>query len=659
YGYGFLAVFIISILSLAGFLAFPLMKKPYYKYLNAFFTALAVGTLFADTTFELLPVIIQSGETSTHVHEHGQTISNQHSDRKIHIPLFLWQMATLVITAYIFYVIELFIHVFMHHRHHRVEVISNSNPQALPMSEINVSQPHRNDSLISTNTVPNLTITADERQTKSTGWMIIIGDGIHNVADGLAIGAAFAENTMFGLTTSIAIACHELPTELGEYMVLIESGFTIRQALLFNFISACTAIIGFFIGASIAQNEAARTWIFAVTAGTFAYIALVDLRTSSIDTDDTKRKLDNTINSDKLQSSFVRHIIDTIGFKSGDSHHKSGPTNAEKYGYGFLSVFIISTFSLGGALIFPLTKKPYYKYLNAFFTALAVGALYADSAFELFPSIIQFDGHSSKSSSNETQTNETEPANDDDEPTVPYFLWQMLLIVLTSYVFYVLELMIVVVINYRNRQSKDDYSLDHENLPVEAVSTLPILTRDRGTTIVSATFPNYSLTPDDKQTPAIGWMIIIGDGIHNVADGLAIGAAFSENILFGITTAIAIACHELPTELGEMMILIESGFTIRRALLFNLFSACTAFIGFFIGASLSADEASRTWIFSITAGIFIYIALVDLWPSLMPESDVFDWIRFACVTVGYLSGVFVMFGLAILTEQVIQDPQNG
>ena len=63
---------------------------------------------------------------------------------------------------------------------------------------------------------------------------------------------------------------------------------------------------------------------------------------------------------------------------------------------------------------------------------------------------------------------------------------------------------------------------------------------------------------------------------------------------------------------GEMMILIESGFTIRRALLFNFFSACTAFVGFFVGASLSENEAARTWIFSVTAGIFTYIALVDL-----------------------------------------------
>ena len=57
------------------------------------------------------------------------------------------------------------------------------------------------------------------------------------------------------------------------------------------------------------------------------------------------------------------------------------------YGYGFLAVFVISSFSLAGAVVFPLTKRPFYKYFNAFFTSLAVGALFSNSTFELLPAV--------------------------------------------------------------------------------------------------------------------------------------------------------------------------------------------------------------------------------------------------------------------------------
>ena len=112
-----------------------------------------------------------------------------------------------------------------------------------------------------------------------------------------------------------------------------------------------------------------------------------------------------------LYLSLVQKVIDTTGIRSEESRNDNiGPTTAQsklsafryfvdlidlcvfcfqslEYGYGFLSIFVISALSLFGILLFPLTKKPYYKYINAFFTGLAIGALYANSAFELIPAV--------------------------------------------------------------------------------------------------------------------------------------------------------------------------------------------------------------------------------------------------------------------------------
>ena len=93
---------------------------------------------------------------------------------------------------------------------------------------------------------------------------------------------------------------------------------------------------------------------------------------------------------------------------------------------------------------------------------------------------------------------------------------------------------------------------------------------------------------------------------------MAIGASFSTSISLGISTTIAVICHEIPHELGNYGVMIKSGFTHFQAVMFNLLSATTCLIGFYIGVSITTDPEVSTWIFSVTAGMFFYIALVDL-----------------------------------------------
>ncbi|EDQ91556.1 uncharacterized protein MONBRDRAFT_15239, partial [Monosiga brevicollis MX1] len=100
--------------------------------------------------------------------------------------------------------------------------------------------------------------------------------------------------------------------------------------------------------------------------------------------------------------------------------------------------------------------------------------------------------------------------------------------------------------------------------------------------------------------------------------GLVLGAAFSANLTTGISTTIAIVLHELPHELGDFAVLIESGWTVKRALLANFLSSLTAFIGLFIGLAVAGSTfESQQWVLSAAAGIFLYIALSDIVPELM------------------------------------------
>ncbi|XP_033124138.1 zinc transporter ZIP12-like [Anneissia japonica] len=111
-------------------------------------------------------------------------------------------------------------------------------------------------------------------------------------------------------------------------------------------------------------------------------------------------------------------------------------------------------------------------------------------------------------------------------------------------------------------------------------------------------------------------MILIGDAIHNLMDGLAIGVAFTADILVGVSTCIAVMFHELPHELGDFAVLVNNGLSVKKALLCNFGTACMAFIGLYIGIAAGEGTAIHQWVFAVTAGMFIYVSLVDLMPEL-------------------------------------------
>jgi zinc and cadmium transporter len=113
-----------------------------------------------------------------------------------------------------------------------------------------------------------------------------------------------------------------------------------------------------------------------------------------------------------------------------------------------------------------------------------------------------------------------------------------------------------------------------------------------------------------------GAMIILGDSLHNYVDGVAIAAAFAESFPLGIATSVAVITHEVPQEVGDFAILLESGYTRSRALFFNALSSLTALLGavmtYFL---LPLVQSLVPYLLSVSAASFIYIALADLVPG--------------------------------------------
>ena len=135
-----------------------------------------------------------------------------------------------------------------------------------------------------------------------------------------------------------------------------------------------------------------------------------------------------------------------------------------------------------------------------------------------------------------------------------------------------------------------------------------------------------------------GALIILGDSIHNFVDGVLIAAAFLTDVKLGIVTSLAVAAHEIPQEVGDFAILLHSGYSKSKALVYNILASLTTVLGGVLAYySLEDLHDSLPYFLALAASSFIYIAVADLIPSLHKKTDMKTSLQqIALITAGVL-----------------------
>lgn len=118
----------------------------------------------------------------------------------------------------------------------------------------------------------------DAEQAGAGGWSVLLGDSIHNFVDGVIIAAAFLTDVKLGVVTTLAIVAHEIPQEIGDFIVLLNAGFSRAKALLFNALSGLAAVAGGLVGYfAVGGLKQVFPYLLVVAASSFIYVAVADL----------------------------------------------------------------------------------------------------------------------------------------------------------------------------------------------------------------------------------------------------------------------------------------------------------------------------------------------------------------------------------------------
>lgn len=141
-------------------------------------------------------------------------------------------------------------------------------------------------------------------------------------------------------------------------------------------------------------------------------------------------------------------------------------------------------------------------------------------------------------------------------------------------------------------------------------------------------------------------LVLLNDAVHNVIDGLVIAASFAVSPALGVTTAVSIALHEVPQELGDYAVLVHGGYRRRRALWLNALAASTVIVGGLVGVFVASSvELAVPVLLPFAAGGFLYIASADLLPELRHEEKTGQAIWHALI---FVVGIAIMAATSFL-----------
>ncbi|XP_015354995.1 metal cation symporter ZIP14 isoform X2 [Marmota marmota marmota] len=342
------------------------------------------------------------------------------------------------------------------------------------------------------------------------------------------------------------------------------------------------------------------------------------------------------------------------------------PSAIEVWGYGLLCVTVISLCSLMGASVVPFMKKTFYKRLLLYFIALAIGTLYSNALFQLIPEAFGFN------------------------PLEDYYVPKSAMVFGGFYLFFFTEKILKMLLKPKNEHHHGHNHFASETLPSKKDQEEGVTEKLQNGDLDHMIPQHCNSEPDGKAPDVDGkvivgslsvqdlqasqsacywlkgvrysdigtlaWMITLSDGLHNFIDGLAIGASFTVSAFQGISTSVAILCEEFPHELGDFVILLNAGMSIQQALFFNFLSACCCYVGLAFGI-LAGSHFSANWIFALAGGMFLYIALADMFPEMNEvcqedERKGSILIPFVIQNLGLLTGFTIMLLLTMYSGQI-------